>query len=293
MLKAMEAILARRFAPFYFSDIPGFPNNVPTVDEWGDYLPRFKGDDHDHPAQHLINFHQYMDQLDIHHEDVLLKMFMYSLEGDARQWYRSLPISSISSLKDFHVVFHSYCKRIYPAKLLLDDCCEQIKSLSTNDWKNFSDEIHEDICQKNEAQDGFDSFQDVSCNLSGDHHEEFAAANPCEDQFFIKETFVVNHLEDHTAYIHKSSSLSLDMYQSSPVYDEYDDDLEILDPKVHDVKQFDQQFHEGIESIVREESELVYDNYSSESEPSSDKHISISSCIGGDINKLVCNYHNA
>ena len=35
------------------------------------------------PDQHLITFHQCMDQLDIHHEDVLMKMFMYSLKGDA------------------------------------------------------------------------------------------------------------------------------------------------------------------------------------------------------------------
>jgi hypothetical protein len=158
MTKAMEAILAPRFAPFNFLVVPGFPNNVPIVDEWGDYLPRFIGDDHDHPAQHLIDFHQCMDQLDINHEDALLKMFMYSLEGDARQWYRSLPISNILSLKDFHASFHSYCKRIYSIELLLDECCEQIKSHSTNDWENFSDQIQEGICQKNEAHDGFDRF---------------------------------------------------------------------------------------------------------------------------------------
>jgi hypothetical protein len=68
MLKAMEVILGRRFAPFDLSVVPGFPNDVPTMDEWGDYLSRFRGDNHDHLAQHLIDFHQYMDQLDIHHE---------------------------------------------------------------------------------------------------------------------------------------------------------------------------------------------------------------------------------
>ena len=68
-----------------------------------------------------------MDQLGIHHEDVLLKMFMYSMEGNARQWYRSLPISSISSIKDFHAIFYDYCKRIYFADLLLEDYCEQFK----------------------------------------------------------------------------------------------------------------------------------------------------------------------
>jgi hypothetical protein len=37
----------------------------------------------------------------IHHEDVLLKMFMFSLAGDAREWYFSLPPASISSLGNF------------------------------------------------------------------------------------------------------------------------------------------------------------------------------------------------
>jgi hypothetical protein len=34
MMKAMEAILARRFSPFYFSVVHGYPNLVPPVDEW-------------------------------------------------------------------------------------------------------------------------------------------------------------------------------------------------------------------------------------------------------------------
>jgi hypothetical protein len=38
----MEEILARRFAPFDFYAIPSFPNDVPSMDEWGDYLPRFR-----------------------------------------------------------------------------------------------------------------------------------------------------------------------------------------------------------------------------------------------------------
>jgi hypothetical protein len=56
----MEKILARRFAPFNFSIVPGFPNVVPTVDEWGDYLPIFRGHVEDNPAQHLREFHELM-----------------------------------------------------------------------------------------------------------------------------------------------------------------------------------------------------------------------------------------
>jgi len=93
--------------------------------------------------------------LGIIHEDVLLKMFRYSLEGKAREWCRSLPPSSFSSLKDFHTAFHSYCKRIYPAKCLLNNCCEQFEfksSLNNNDQEGFGDGINQDIFQENESQ---------------------------------------------------------------------------------------------------------------------------------------------
>jgi hypothetical protein len=97
--KAFAALLARRFAPLNFSAVLGFPHPVPLMDIWGDCLPRFRERKEDNPSDHLIRFHQCMTQLNIHQEDVLMKMFFYSLEGDAREWYRSLPPSSISSLK--------------------------------------------------------------------------------------------------------------------------------------------------------------------------------------------------
>jgi hypothetical protein len=95
----MESILAQRFSPLNFFVVPSFPNVVPTIDEWGDYLPRFRKDKDDNLADHLLEFHEVMHQLGIHHEDVLMNMFMYSLEGDYREWYRSFPPASISSLK--------------------------------------------------------------------------------------------------------------------------------------------------------------------------------------------------
>jgi hypothetical protein len=58
MSKAMEDILARRFAPFNFYDIVGFPNDVLTIDIWGDCLPQFKEKDEENLTLHLIKFHQ-------------------------------------------------------------------------------------------------------------------------------------------------------------------------------------------------------------------------------------------
>ena len=114
----MKAIVARRFAPLNFSIVPGFPHPVQSMREWGDFLPIFKERREDNPADHLIKFHECMNLLDLQHEDVCMKIFMYSLDGDAREWYFSLPPSSISSLKDFHTVFHEHCKRYFLDELL-------------------------------------------------------------------------------------------------------------------------------------------------------------------------------
>ena len=85
MRKTMEAILAWRFAPFNFSAVPGFPHPVPTMTEWGDFFPIFRERKEDNPADHLIKFHECMDLLDQQHEDVRMKMLMYSLDGDAHE----------------------------------------------------------------------------------------------------------------------------------------------------------------------------------------------------------------
>jgi hypothetical protein len=109
---AMKAILARRSAPLNFSAIYGYPHPVPQIYEWKYLLPRFYEGENDNPFEHAHEFHSLMQHLEIHHKDILMKMFLYSLEGYARKWYRTLLASSISSLKDFHDVFYSHCKLI-------------------------------------------------------------------------------------------------------------------------------------------------------------------------------------
>jgi hypothetical protein len=68
-----------------------------------------------------------MHQWEIHHEDVLLNMFMFSLAGDAREWYHSLPPASISSLGEFHAAFNRHCQKFYSSKLICHNCCEEYK----------------------------------------------------------------------------------------------------------------------------------------------------------------------
>jgi len=54
-----------------------------------------------------------------------MKMFINSLEGDARQLYKTLHVDSIASLKDFHDAFHYHCKIFYSTKLLDENFCNE------------------------------------------------------------------------------------------------------------------------------------------------------------------------
>jgi hypothetical protein len=77
-----------------------------------------------------------------------MKMCVYSLDGDARKWYRSLPSSSICSLRNLHDVFNKHYKRYFPHELLLEDCCEKYESRAqrTIDFSSY-DELYEGLVE--------------------------------------------------------------------------------------------------------------------------------------------------
>jgi hypothetical protein len=126
----MEKILAKRYAFCNFSSIVGFPNPVPSRDEWENSLPRFRGEEWEVPAEHLLDFHDFIDRLEIVHEDVQIKLFKFSLEGIALDWCQSLPSASVSSLADFHAAFHVFCEDHFPADLLYPQCCHEFHLLT-------------------------------------------------------------------------------------------------------------------------------------------------------------------
>jgi hypothetical protein len=126
----MNKIFAKRYAFCDFSKIVGFPNPLPSRDEWENSLPRFRGEDWEVPAEHLLDFHDCIHRLQVAHEDVLIQLFYFSLEGIAHDCYRSLPIASIISLVDFHAAFHVFCKENFPAELLYPECCHEFNLLN-------------------------------------------------------------------------------------------------------------------------------------------------------------------
>ena len=116
--------------------IPSFSNRIPRV-EWQTYHPRFRDQKGDDVSLHLVRFHKHIYKLGVElHEDSLMKMFMVSLEGNARSWYEGFPAENLYSLRDFHTLFHEHFKYQYLSLLLVQDCCmhdkgfiEQLKNM--------------------------------------------------------------------------------------------------------------------------------------------------------------------
>ena len=125
----LDARIRARYAPMNITHIPGFPNKIPKVD-WLKYLPSFRDEKDDSVVMHLIKFHRHIHRLGLKlPEDCLMKMFMASLEDDARLWYEGLPAASIYSLKDFHMIFCKNYKQHHPALLLIESFCGRFEDL--------------------------------------------------------------------------------------------------------------------------------------------------------------------
>ena len=62
-------------------------------------------------------------------EDCLMKMFMETLEEEARSWYEGLLSSSLFSLEDFYSVFCVNYKESYPSLVLVEKFCGNFDNL--------------------------------------------------------------------------------------------------------------------------------------------------------------------
>jgi hypothetical protein len=87
----MEEIVAARYAPLILPQVMfAFPPN-----DYMRYLPRFNGDGAVTVEEHLSSFYSFADNFNVEHVDVWMRLFMQSLNGEARKWFRSLPPNSI------------------------------------------------------------------------------------------------------------------------------------------------------------------------------------------------------
>ena len=98
-----RTISTKRSMPLCFDGIYGFPNVV--LDDIRKHLSKFSGNHTALASQHVQVFSDLMGDYEIAREDVYMKLFVQTLECDARDWFSFLPACSISSWSELHVAF--------------------------------------------------------------------------------------------------------------------------------------------------------------------------------------------
>jgi hypothetical protein len=90
----MDAIVADRYDPLFLPQ----PMNPLPVGDYLKYMPNFIGEQDTTIEEHLSSFYSYVDNINIENEDVWLRVFVQSLHGEARKWFRGLIPRSIDGI---------------------------------------------------------------------------------------------------------------------------------------------------------------------------------------------------
>jgi hypothetical protein len=91
----MEAIIASRYAPLLLPQ----PLNALLADGYLKQLPKFTGEGEIAAEEHLEAFYSFTNDHVIMHADIWMRIFIHSLEGKSRKWFRALPPGSIDGIE--------------------------------------------------------------------------------------------------------------------------------------------------------------------------------------------------
>jgi hypothetical protein len=94
-LTKMEQILANRYAPLVLSNPL---SSMPTRD-YQKYMPKFTGAEDYTAEEHIEAFYAYAENINISEEDVWTRVFVQSLNGQARKWFKELPTNLVTSIE--------------------------------------------------------------------------------------------------------------------------------------------------------------------------------------------------
>jgi len=83
----IERIIVARYGPLVLP----MPLNPMLVGEYKKYMPKFTRIEGVIAEEHLEAFYSYANNLDISENDVWMRVFVQSLDGEARKWFRELP----------------------------------------------------------------------------------------------------------------------------------------------------------------------------------------------------------
>jgi hypothetical protein len=101
VVNRMDAIVAARYAPL---NLPQFMYAFPPND-YMKYFPRFNGEGEVTTEEHLNSFYSFAYNFNVEHADVWMRLFLQSLDGEARKWFRMLPPNSIVDIDALNDTF--------------------------------------------------------------------------------------------------------------------------------------------------------------------------------------------
>ena len=88
-------MVAARYAPLVFPQ----PLNALPGGDYQKYLPRFNGQGETTAEEHWDAFLSYVDNQNIEAKDVWMRMFVHSLDGEVKKWFREFPANSITIIE--------------------------------------------------------------------------------------------------------------------------------------------------------------------------------------------------
>ena len=98
-----KPIFVEKYRQICFLGIPSYPNEIPKG--LRDKVTKFARNNVITSEQHLRDFFDLLNDYEVEHEDVVMKLFVHSLTKDARDWFRRLPDDNITSWSDLEKFF--------------------------------------------------------------------------------------------------------------------------------------------------------------------------------------------
>ena len=94
-------MVAARYAPLVLPQ----PLNALPGGDYQKYLPSFNGQGETTAKEHWDAFLSYPDNQNIKAKYVCMRMFIQSLDGEVRKWFRELPANSITIIEELEDLF--------------------------------------------------------------------------------------------------------------------------------------------------------------------------------------------
>jgi hypothetical protein len=162
-----------------------------------------------------------------------MKMFSFSLEGDAHEWFQYLPPASISSLEQFHASFDIHCQKFYSSKLIYHRCCEEYKDYVqdiTNSYERCEDEGYTSEEFINPVKSLSARIEELEADFACHSYEENAEDIPVLEEDVLgsptcdEEVMSYNDQEQTTFYGYPSEDDEEQSFSIVLFYDDYESD---------------------------------------------------------------------